>query len=212
MPLPMPEPILAALNLGQIFGLIVFTITVISWFVNLVQGNQANGAPRPRNRPKDPVQSELEKFLQEVVGGKRPAEQNRSAPSAVPQQKSSRSTNEKKGAKSKSQQQRPAKSGSGAQRQGERVVQSTMPTTNFDDGVRSHHLQTTVEPGRIGAAVQRDIDGAVLQDLGSDRSRETGQRADNPHPLIVALRNPAGVRQAILLNEVLGKPKALRSR
>ena len=199
MSLSMPEPILAALDIGQIFWLIVVAISVVSWIVNVVQGNPQNGAPRPQNRPKDPVQSELEKFLQEVVGGKRPA---------VPQQKQSRNANEKKGGKSK--QQRPAKSSSSSQRQGERVVQSVMPTTNFDEGLRSQHLQTTVEPGRIGAAVQRDIDGAVLKDLGSDRSRETGQRADNPHPLIAALRSPQGVRQAILLNEVLGKPKALR--
>ena len=205
MSLSMPEPILAALDIGQIFWLIVVAISVVSWIVNVVQGNPQNGAPRPQNRPKDPVQSELEKFLQEVVGGKRPAEQNRPA---VPQQKQSRNANEKKDGKSK--QQRPAKSSSSSQRQGERVVQSVMPTTNFDEGLRSQHLQTTVEPGRIGAAIQRDIDGAVLKDLGSDRSRETGQRADNPHPLIAALRNPAGVRQAILLNEVLGKPKALR--
>lgn len=208
MSLSMPEPILAALDIGHIFWLIVVAISVVSWIVNVIQGNPQNGAPRPQNRPKDPVQSELEKFLQEVVGGKRPAEQNRSAPPAVPQQKQSRNANEKKGGKSK--QQRPAKSNASPQRQGERVVQSVMPTTNFDDGLRSQHLQTTVEPGRIGAAVQLDIDGAVLQDLGSDRSRETGQRADNPHPLIAALRSPQGVRQAILLNEVLGKPKALR--
>ncbi|MCX7408934.1 MAG: hypothetical protein NTZ32_12725 [Planctomycetales bacterium] len=205
MSLSMPEPILAALDIGQIFWLIVVSISVVSWIVNVIQGNPQNGAPRPQNRPKDPVQSELEKFLQEVVGGKRPVEQNRPA---VPQQKQSRNANEKKGGKPK--QQRSAKSNSSSQRQGERVVQSTMPTTNFDDGVRSQHLQTSMEPNRIEAAVQRDIDGAVLQDLGSDRSRETGQRADNPHPLVAVLRSPQGIRQAILLNEVLGKPKALR--
>ncbi len=216
MPHWMPDPllafvpVLAALQLGQIFALIVFTISVVSWIVNLVRGNQPNGEPRPRNRPQDPAQSELEKFLQEVVGGKGKPGQNRPAPPAVPQQQSSRSGNNKKGGKPKSQQPRPAKPEASSPRPGERLAQSGLPMSGLGDGVRSHHLQTSMEPNRIDAAVQRDIDGAVLQDLGADRSRETGQRTSTPHPLIAALRNPQGARQAILLNEVLSKPKALR--
>jgi hypothetical protein len=198
MPPWMPLPILA-LAPGQIFALIVFTISIISWIVNIVNGIKGNVEARPKNRPRDQVQSELEKFLQEVVGGKKQANQER------PQQK------QKKGGKQKSQQQRSAKALAGSSsRPGELVAQSHLPTTTMDGGVRSHHLQTSVDVGRIGAAVQLDIDGAVLKDLGADRSAETGERANTPHPILVALRNREGVRQAILFNEVLGKPKALR--
>ena len=73
---PMPEPILA-ITPGQIIGLIIFTVSVLSWFVNIIQGNQQNQAPRPKNRPRDPVQNELEKFLQEVVGNKGQQEKKR---------------------------------------------------------------------------------------------------------------------------------------
>ena len=67
-----------------------------------------------------------------------------------------------------------------------------------------------MEPNRIGAAVQQDIDSAVRKDLGSDATSDAVHRAGNIHPLAKALRDPQGVRQAILLNEILSRPKSLR--
>ena len=205
---PMPEPILAAITPGQVIGLIIFTISVLSWFVNLVQGNKQNQAPRPKNRPRDPVQSELEKFLQEVVGNKPQPEKKRPTP-PVPQQKQSRPANEKKGGKGKPQQQRPARAESGTQRPGERAAASHLQTSVLGQGVRSH-LHEHMEPNRIGVAVQQDIDSAVRKDLGPDAASDALTRAGNIHPLAKALRDPQGVRQAILLNEILSRPKSLR--
>lgn len=204
---PMPEPILA-LNISQIIGLIIFTVSVLSWFVNLVKGNQPNQAPRPRNRPRDPVQSELEKFLQEVVGNKDQPEKKRPAAQA-PQQKSPRAANDKKGGKAKPQQQRPAKAETASQRPGERAAASHLQTSALGQGVRSH-LHEHMEPNRIGAAVQQDIDSAVRKDLGPNAASDAVTRAGNIHPLAKALRDPQGVRQAILLNEILSRPKSLR--
>ena len=204
----MPEPILA-LTPGQIFGLIVFTISVLSWFVNLVKGDRQNQAPRPKNRPRDPVQGELEKFLQEVVGNKGQPEKKRPTPPPVPQQKQPRAANDKKGGKAKQQQQRPAKTETTLQRPGERAAASHLQTSALGQGVRSH-LRDHMEPNRIGAAVQQDIDSAVRKDLGSDATSDAVHRAGNIHPLAKALRDPQGVRQAILLNEILSRPKSLR--
>lgn len=61
----------------------------------------------------------------------------------------------------------------------------------------------------VDQAVQRDIDDAVSRDIGVDGTASKPQ-AQVVHPLIQALRNPQGVRQAILLNEVLSRPKSLR--
>ena len=204
----MPEPILA-IGISQIIGLIIFTVSVLSWFVNIIQGNQQNRAPRPKDRPRDPAQSELEKFLQEVVGNKGQPEKRRPATPPVPQQKQSRAANDKRGGKAKPQQQRPVKTESASQRPGERAAASHLQTSALGQGVRSH-LHDHMEPNRIGAAVQQDIDSAVRQDLGSDATSDAVTRAGNIHPLAKALRDPQGVRQAILLNEILSRPKSLR--
>lgn len=204
----MPEPILA-IGISQIIGLIIFTVSVLSWLVNIVQGNQQNQAPRPKNRPRDPAQNELEQFLQEVVGNQGQPEKKRPAP-PVPQQKQPRATNDKKGGKAKPQQQRPAKAESATQRPGERAAASHLQTSALGQGVRSH-LHDHMEPNRIGAAVQQDIDSAVRKDLGSDATSDSIHRAGNIHPLARALRDPQGVRQAILLNEILSRPKSLRT-
>lgn len=199
-------PVLA-IAVGQVIALIIFTISVLSWFVNIIQGNQPNGAPRPKNRPRDPAQSELEKFLQEVITGQQaPPERKRPAP----QQKQPRTANEKKGNKSKPQQTpRPAKSEPVAEKPGQRLAQSHLQTSALGEGVRSH-LSDYMQANRVGAAVQQDIDAAVRHDIGSNNSSQAAQRAGSVHPLAQALRDPQGVRQAILLNEILNKPKALR--
>jgi len=206
--IPLPE-LVFALGISQIIGLIIFTVSVLSWFVNLVQGDKPNGAPRPKNRPRDPVQSDLEKFLQEVVGNKGQPEKKRPTTPQGSQQKQQRQANAKNGGKGKSQQPRPAKADPVAQRPGERAAASHLQTSVMGQGVRSH-VHSHLEPNRIGAAVQKDIDAAVLKDLGPTAENDAVVRAGNIHPLAKALRDPQGVRQAILLNEILSRPKSLR--
>lgn len=205
----LPDPILA-INPGQVIGLIIFTVSVISWIVNIVQSNQQNQAPRPKNRQRDPVQTELEKFLQEVMGNKEQPERKRATP-PVPQQKQSRSANEKKAnkAKAQQQQQRQPKTESGTSRHGERVATSHLQTSSLGQGVRSH-LQEYMEPNRVEAAVKQDIDASVRRDIGSDATSDAIRRAGSVHPLALALRDPQGARQAILLNEILNRPKSLK--
>ncbi len=69
---------------------------------------------------------------------------------------------------------------------------------------------------QIGDAVQRDINDQVRSHLGEDKNKQAPPAATSTHgsaaagDLLKALRSPEGVRQAILISEVLGKPKALR--
>ena len=69
---------------------------------------------------------------------------------------------------------------------------------------------------QISDSVQHDIDDQVRSHLGVDKNKQTTPVAATTHgsvaagDLLTALRSPQGVRQAILISEVLGKPKALR--
>ena len=210
-------PVLAAEP--SIVFLIVLVISVVSWLVNLVQGSKPKkNAQRPR--PANQGSSELELFLQQVVGGKPEAEPSRPA---VP--KPARPAGEKKSGKNKPQ---PAKRPSESQRPtgeprassdrpGKRLAQTHLASSTVGDGVRSH-VTSHLEPRNVDAAVQtdvtsavrRDIDDTVLRDIGTDGTTAATINRPAAHPLVQALRNPQGVRQAVILSEILNRPRSLR--
>ena len=203
-------PILA-IGPGQVIALIVFTISVLSWFINLVQGNNPKGGPRPQNRPRpgNPAQSELEKFLQEVVSGGNPQpEKKRPAPPPKPARAGG---GEKKGGKPRPQ--RPTT----AERPGTRMSETHLANSELGGGVRNH-VAAHLDPRNVDAAVQQNVGGAVRQDMDAAVQRHLGdnigpaasQRPATVHPLIEVLRSPQGVRQAILMSEILKRPKAMQ--
>ena len=69
---------------------------------------------------------------------------------------------------------------------------------------------------QIGDAVKNDISDQVRSHLGEDKNKPTAPSSATTHgsvaagDLLLALRSPQGVKQAILISEVLSKPKALR--
>ena len=69
---------------------------------------------------------------------------------------------------------------------------------------------------QLSDSVKTDISDQVRSHLGEDRDRPSAPTAATTHgsaaagDLLLALRSPQGVRQAILISEVLSKPKALR--
>ena len=69
---------------------------------------------------------------------------------------------------------------------------------------------------QIDDSVKNDISNQVRSHLGEDKSKLSAPTAATTHgsaaagDLLLALRSPQGVRQAILISEVLSKPKALR--
>ncbi len=84
--------------------------------------------------------------------------------------------------------------------------------------IRTHVAQ--LEPERLAQQAQADVGNAVEQavrsHLGNTLTRGTAtgdkdQAAAMPaSPLIALLRNPTGMRTAVLVNEILGPPKGLR--
>jgi glucuronate isomerase len=78
--------------------------------------------------------------------------------------------------------------------------------------MESRSIDARVEQD-IGEGVRRDIDSRIQKDLGTNLGLDTTlavRRTETVHPLIQALRNPQGVRQAILMAEILNRPKSMR--
>jgi hypothetical protein len=86
-----------------------------------------------------------------------------------------------------------------------RVADSKLPSGNLGAGVRSHQLGNRVE-----ASVVRDVTEPIQHDLGNRIAAATPPQEKPIHPLVKILRDPIGVRQAILLNEILQRPNAGR--
>jgi len=172
---------------GSIVFVIVLIISVISWIVNLAQGNNPKGKPKGRD-----AQSELEKFLRSVTQ-QGPAEEPRPAPK---QQKPRQKQADKKANRPKTPQRSGPAPAPVPERPGARLSQT--------------HLESSIGVGLsssgpgVGAAVQHDIVEAVQRDMGHDGTVGTARVQE--HPLIQTLRNPVGVRQAILLTEILNRP------
>jgi len=204
-------PILADAG-GSIVFVIVLIISVVSWLVNLVQGNNPNGVkPKPRPKPEQ-GQSDLEKFLQEVVGNKPQQQQQQEKPRPP---KQPRPPGQKKNKQKQPAPPRPvaAQAPAATERPGARLQQTHLASAVLGEGIRSNTMdQRTIETfvkKDIDSSVRRDIDDAVQRDIGADGTLSPVRRA-GVHPLIQSLRNPGGVQQAIMMAEILARPKSLR--
>lgn len=203
-------PILADAG-GSIVFVIVLVISIVSWLVNLVQGNNPKGV-KPKQRPRpDQGQSDLEKFLQEVVGNKPQPQQEKPRPAP----KQPRPQGQKKAKAKQPAQQRPAAAQTPAtsDRPGARLQQTHLASAGLGESIRSNTMdQRTIDSfvkKDIDNSVRRDIDDAVQRDIGADGTLSSIQRTPI-HPLIQAMRSPGGVKQAIMMAEILGRPKSLR--
>jgi len=207
----------------NIVGAVILIISVLSWGFNWFKENKPE-PPQNRNRPRpnNGGQSELEKFLQDVVKKNEP-QPNRPAPSPKPPRPE---VGEKKKPKPRPSPAQPQTQLQGARtpaaaRPVTRLGQSSLPPlSGLGEGVRTHvasHLETrnvdTKVERDINAGVRRDIESKVQKDVGTDLGKDTtrtAQRTEAVHPLMQALRSPQGVRQAILMAEILDRPKSLR--
>ena len=210
--------IFAAVNIdvSQIIGLCVLVISFLSWFVNLFQNNQQAGAAAKQQRPKPKaVQSEIEALLEQLTGEKpKPKPPRREQPAPVgspprpPKPQRDRGKNASRTPSTRNIPQGPLSPSAGGPSMStdSRLGAPILGTSNLGGEVRSHTLGNRVE-----AAVQREITAAVQHDLGNRISAAVPSQSDQPHPLVKILRDPNGVRQAVLLNEILQRPKSLRS-
>ena len=208
--------VLAAVGEGLVLG-VVLVVSLISWIFNLVQGNKPKAKPGNRPRPANQEQSELERFLKEVVGNKPAPEPEKKRPAPPPVPKPARMDGEKRNKpkqKPQAKTQAPPRPAA-SERPGARMAQTHLAQATVGDGVRSH-VSSQMEARNIDAAVKRDVDGAVRRDIDDAVRRDLGAGATTTasqqpvHPMILALRNPEGVRQAVMMAEILSRPKSMR--
>ena len=185
---------------------------------------------RPAAPRDEKISNEIEVFLQQVTGRNKPAEpreqpppkpvavrerpplRKRSVPTGVPVAEPPRSAQSKSPA--------PLGEAPGAKpaaalgRPGAELAERKGPgSLDLGTGVREH-LSTFMDPNRLERRVQQDmkpeVEAAVqahLGQFGAETPRLSEQLSQaKPHPIVQLLRDPQGVRQAILIKEILERP------
>jgi hypothetical protein len=209
--------------------IIVAVITLIGWLMSFV--NQKNAPPPPVRNPRIPnpagrrddrLSNEIDIFLQEVSGRKRQDEpvEIELVPEDEIRERSSR-----------------RKQAEQSQRPGNRKLQSSLPNKSekhlgskiaerhltgpdqLGQGLQDH-LAESMQAGRIkkhvAAHLDHDVNRSVEQHLGrfggADLAVPTTTRKESAaaRKVVKLLRDPDGVRQAILINEVLSRPVGMR--
>lgn len=192
-----------AFDVGQLIGLAVLVISIISWLVNLIKGEGNNAPAGKRAAPQKDLRSEIEVFLEEL--NKPPVRQETPPPRPAP-----------KRAPPQPQQQKPKQP---QKKRAEPISKRTVSSeprpgsSNLGAGVRQH-VAEHLAAGQVTANAQQNIghriDASVAHDLGTSSTSQHLTTSHTVHPLITFLSQPGGMRQAMLVHELLQKPRALR--
>ncbi|MFO1005363.1 MAG: hypothetical protein U0929_05340 [Planctomycetaceae bacterium] len=222
---------LAAGGADLIFPAIFGLISLFAWISNVLKKNQEEQIRRnaSQKRPKDQkVRREIEEFLQQQRTG-RPSNRsnevietdfvevvdespNRRRPTPVVQPTKTPKAN-RKPAPQKSRAPTPSKT---PPPQPQRSPVGNLSRAPLGADLREHVSQVMAE--RVKAQADRDLPHLassvaeqVREDLGefSVSKKATAPRS-TAIPLIQMLSNPQTARQAVLMSEIMGRPKALR--
>jgi len=208
-------------DIGDFLPLIVGAIAFIGWMANKLKeaagGGDAVAPPGAAAAGNDGgrVQAEIDRFLQEVRGavGQKPvakvaeAENVFEAPAqpARQQPRQAQST--------------PARQPDPAPKPKRLVDRHAIGQRHIDSQV-DEHVDEYLPPQRLGNLVERDLGQGVASHLGSSSSMqvetgavwEDGANALSAESLVGLLRRPEGIRQAVLIQEILSRPKGRRGR
>ncbi|MBT6154825.1 MAG: hypothetical protein HOL01_02115 [Planctomycetaceae bacterium] len=223
-----PEPILAA-DIGGLGCVAVIVMMFVGWIMNLVNKNKERPAQAARRQARRPpreggerLHSEIDNFLQEVGGGRRQAdvkleEFDDLEIELVPEEEQVR-----KPRRRRPQSQSPRRKSQPAEQVktplSERHLETTAGSSDLGGGLREHQ-QEFLQQDHISDEVVGDLGRRTG---GGAARRKTARRPDvNPEAvrgtaasmsggIVEILRNPATVRQAILISEILSPPKSRR--
>lgn len=219
-------PVLA-IDPGAIVGLIVLVLSVLGWLVNLIKGedNAPKARPRPGNATGKDLRSEIQDFLDELSGGRKPARPNRPAREEEviileedePVQKPVRPAKQQKQRKKEKVAATPT-AAAPSSRPLSQVQQQHLQTSNLGSGVQQH-LAAHMAAGQVTAQAEsfigHRVEQAVEKDIGTASlaaGAVPGLSKPKLHPALAFLARPGSIRDAIVLNEILQPPKSLRSR
>lgn len=223
-------PVLA-IDLGQIFGLLILLITILSWVVNAIQGAQKSFAEknarnqRQQGTPQSP--SKLEDFLREA-GLKLPTENQQDEERARQEEARRRQAAierrlAKEQQKKNRQQNQPQNRGggkkgsSGSQQSSgkQQAPQGLGSLTSADPYSRQINAENGYSQTSPGANQAAPAPLQTFQEVAPSTlpapQPATNLAATQAHPLLKSLLQPQGMAQAILMNEILSKPRALRT-
>lgn len=199
-----PLPLLAFAFDREVIGIIAFVIWILGMIIRAVKNNQ-EAAPKPRREPET-ARTEIETFLEEISG-------------KGPKRPPVKPNPPKRPSVAKSKKSKPQEAAARTELTGKpRVALSEqhLATSNLGSRLRSH-LSTYMQADRMAAEVQQDLPNRIARNVEADlgprhlTSTTAQSIAQAPiHPLIKLLRDPQGIQQAIALQEILQKPRALR--
>lgn len=221
--------------LADFDGVVAVLFAIISIGAAIVNAVGGKKEPPRRNpaRPKNnTVRKEIEEFL-EQQGGRKPQRRDEIVVEDVElvEEPRPRPTPKPQTPKPKKQQvpqrpkpvaQKPAPKPAATPRS---VIAPTQVSRRGDAPLGSNDLGTSLKDHvaatmgeRIAAQAQRDlphltsqVNEKVREDLGTfSVSGKTSAPATKTSPLIQMLRNPQSARNAVIIAEVMGRPKALR--
>ena len=210
MPQPGYESLIAALDGSVIIYAIIVVIWILSWIVKAIKGEnaagQAGGQPRQPARPRNKrLSDEIDVFLKEVGGARRPRRRRPPPPEEVPIEIVSDTERPPQRRRVKPGEAISRRQGPGSQDLGAEV---------------RGHVKEHMAAGRVEQEVARDlgrgVQSSVARHLGTFRA---GRSTESQRPaatsgtaaqIVQMLRDRDGVRQAVLLSEILSQPKGLR--
>jgi len=205
----MPLPLILAAGIDNVFTVAILLIAAIGGLMNFIKERRAavnrqfEDRPkqnRPRTREEEQLQSEIEVFLSEVSSSGSSSSQ--SGRSRAEQQTQPRPQGQKQRRKKKTPEAAKPESAE-AQRS---VSQRHLPAGNLG-GVGQRQMGSSVQDRHIDSSVagQQLHAGSAFNASGPQAARATAGFA-------TMLNQAGGVRNAIILSEVLGPPIAKRKR
>lgn len=227
-----PAPILAADWGEEAIALVIFLISILSWLINTIRSASADKnvpPPRPANadrpqQPKQQLQNEIDVFLREVGAKNKPqqagAERRLPAAPRQPPEPPRRARQPLQRSDSQTAV-KPAQSPPQREQRKRSFEERKSPvSTELGKEVRTHvsqYMQAERLPTHAASGLGQEVVASVADHLGKFTAITPAPMSDAPPPPVTAantiasmLRNPNSVRQAILINEVLARPKALR--
>jgi hypothetical protein len=226
-------PLLAA-DIGGLIAIAFMVISFIGWLSNLISGQQKPGQrpqpPRPRPPQNKRLRDEIEAFMREAQGqgagppraepqpARAPAAENAAPAPRGPKPKGQRQLPAKG-----NQPKRPADTSAAARRApGSDVSERRVESASLGASLQQHVSQHMAE--RVGAIASRDVEPTVDDAVAAHFAPFSGDQAagaltsvERVRPeagpaadLLKLLRNPQGVRQALVLGELLNPPVSMR--
>lgn len=182
-----------------VFGFIAF----MGWIGQFMKNKQQGAKRAPQQRPRDgQVQNEIERFLQEVTGQRQPERPRPQAQQAQPRATEASppprrppQRSQQQSSQQHSSQRREAEKKTAKQR---RTAQKSQAGSRTQAASANEYTAQQAIPPRVTAPSHYDQRRDVVTTLGTSLAQE--------------FRDPAAIRKAIVLNMILGRPKALESR